>query len=158
MERMEAIRRHPLFQQEYGRLWAAETDRPFCRHTMEHLLDVARLMYIYALEDGADLSRDIIYAAALLHDIGRHQQLADGTPHEIAGARLAGEVLWDCGFESQEIVQIQRAIGAHRHVGEEDTLSRYLYWADKRSRPCYDCAASAECNWPNERRNLELSY
>ena len=155
---MDAIRRHPLFQQKYGQLWAAETDRTFCRHTMEHLLDVARLMYIYRLEDGADLPRDVIYAAALLHDIGRYEQMTAGTPHEIAGARLAGEILWDCGFESREIVQIQRAILAHRQNGEEDPLSRYLYRADKQSRPCYACAAAADCNWPDEKRNRGIIY
>ena len=36
--------------------------------------NVARLMYIYALEEHLELPKELIYAAALLHDIGRAQQ------------------------------------------------------------------------------------
>lgn len=42
---------------------------------MEHFLDVARLMYIYNLEDQAGFSKEMIYAAGLLHDIGRYEQM-----------------------------------------------------------------------------------
>ena len=62
---------HPFFQELVQNLQQAEKGRIFCRHTMEHFLDTARLMYIYNLEDGAPVKKDIIYAAALLHDLGR---------------------------------------------------------------------------------------
>ena len=68
-------------------------DRIFCRHTPEHFLDVARLMYIYSLENKLNLSREIIYATALLHDIGRAQQYLSGISHDIAGAEIAGKIL-----------------------------------------------------------------
>ena len=43
---------HPFFQELVQNLQQAEKGRIFCRHTMEHFLDTARLMYIYNLEDG----------------------------------------------------------------------------------------------------------
>lgn len=156
MEWVEAIRRHPRFQEEYARLWAAEENRVFCRHTMEHLLAVARLMYIYNLEEGAGLSKELIYAAALLHDVGRYQQIAEGTPHHIAGARLAGEILTDCGFSPEERQQIQEAILAHRAGNGGSLLAAYLYRGDKRSRACFACPAEPECNWPDEKKNMQI--
>ena len=82
-----------------------EKDRKFCRHGMEHLLDVARLMYIEALEAGEDAPRDLIYAAALLHDIGRSQT------HSIMHAVIGAHIAINRGL-SPEIVEIIR-----RHTG-----------------------------------------
>ena len=156
--RIAAIAAHPRFREQYALLRKAEEGREFCGHDMAHFLDVARLMYIYALEDGAALSRELIYAAALLHDIGRYAQLAAGTPHHIAGAALAGEILGDCGFAPEEIRRVQSAIAAHRAApgGEDDALAAYLYRADKASRCCWDCPAAAACNWPEEKRNKSI--
>ena len=53
---------------------AAEADRRFCRHSMVHFLDVARIGTIIALEEGLKINREWIYAAALLHDCGKHEQ------------------------------------------------------------------------------------
>ena len=158
MDRTEAIRRHPLFQEAYTHLQQLEADRIFCRHSMEHLLSVARLMYIYSLEDQSGLSRELIYAAALLHDIGRWEEAVHGTPHEAAGASLAGIILSNCGFSPEEIRRIQNAILSHRRSGGDDPLAIYLYRADKQSRPCYACPAVNACNWPDAKKNLQLIY
>ena len=40
MEILEAIRKHPLYVEYYKKLKYAEKDRRFCRHQMEHLLDI----------------------------------------------------------------------------------------------------------------------
>lgn len=72
MKRIQAVYSHPLYQKQFALLTNAEKDRIFCRHTMEHFLDVARLMYLYNLEEHAGLDKELIYAAALLHDIGRY--------------------------------------------------------------------------------------
>ena len=66
MERIQKILNHPLYQEQFKLLQDAEKDREFCRHTMEHFVDVARLMYIYTLEEKTNVSKDLIYAAALL--------------------------------------------------------------------------------------------
>ncbi|MGM9640460.1 MAG: HD domain-containing protein [Faecousia sp.] len=152
MERIHLLQQHPLFRQLYDALQKAEESRPFCRHNMEHFLAVARLMRIYNLEEGAGLSRDLLYGAALLHDLGRAEP---GTSHEIAGAEIAGNILPDCGFEPEEIEEIREAILGHRSPAlSKSTLRTYLYRADKASRNCFCCPAREECNWPREKMNL----
>ncbi|MGN1306151.1 MAG: HD domain-containing protein [Faecousia sp.] len=160
MERVHRIQSHPLFQTLWKSLQEAEEARVFCRHTMEHFLDVARLMYIYALEDGAKLRKDVIYAAALLHDIGRYEQLVSGTPHDIAGARLAGEIMRDCGFDADEIQSVQSAVSVHRKqdAAGAEALSAYLYRADKQSRLCFACPVREACNWSEEKKNIWIEY
>ena len=49
MKRINAIMRHPLFVQQLTLLEELEAQRPFCRHDLTHLLDVARLMWIDVL-------------------------------------------------------------------------------------------------------------
>ena len=169
MKRIDAIYTHPLYQQHFLALQEREKDRFFCRHTMEHFLDVARLMYIRNLEEQAGLPKELIYAAALTHDIGRNEQYVSGKPHEKAGARLAGEILKKCGFREEEIQKIQTAILSHRgSKGTEsqkndyqedrdiEKLSQYLYWADKKSRNCFSCPACEECNWSEQKKNLSI--
>ena len=53
MKRIDQILSHPVFREQFALLQEAEKDRIFCRHTMEHFLDVARLAYIRALEENA---------------------------------------------------------------------------------------------------------
>ena len=160
MKRIQAVYSHPLYQEQFSLLTDVEKDRIFCRHTMEHFLDVARLMYLYNLEEHAGLDKELIYAAALLHDIGRYEQIAHGTPHDIASAQMAQLILAETGFADTEIHQIQDAILHHR--GNEATgatpLALYLYRADKQSRNCFCCTASLECNWPESKKNLEIDY
>ena len=83
MPRLEAVRNHPLYRENYGLLEEAEQKREFCRHQMPHLLDVARIAYILNLERQLGIEKEVIYTAALLHDIGKFGQYRDGIPHEI---------------------------------------------------------------------------
>lgn len=160
MKRIQAIYSHPFYQEQFRLLSDAEKDRIFCRHTMEHFLDVARLMYLYNLEEHAGLEKELIYAAALLHDIGRYEQIAHGIPHDVAGARIAREILSDCSFSDDDICLIEDAILHHRGdtASGETLLARYLYRADKQSRNCFCCPVSSECNWPAQKKNLEIDY
>ena len=160
MKRIDQILSHPVFREQFALLQEAEKDRIFCRHTMEHFLDVARLMYIYTLEDQAGFSKEMLYAAGLLHDIGRYEQMEQGTPHHLAGARLAEIILTDCGFSPAEQEPILAAIRSHRvkDTAETPLFSRYLYRADKQSRNCFSCPARAACNWPEEKMNLTIRY
>lgn len=160
MKRIDQILSHPVFREQFALLQEAEKDRIFCRHTMEHFLDVARLMYIYTLEDQAGFSKEMLYAAGLLHDIGRYEQMEQGTPHHLAGARLAEIILTDCGFSPEEQEPILAAIRSHRvkDTAETPLFSRYLYRADKQSRNCFSCPARAACNWPEEKMNLAIRY
>jgi putative nucleotidyltransferase with HDIG domain len=159
--RINAIRRHPRYVACYKRLEELEKDRIFCRHQMNHLLDVARIAYIRNLERGLDISREVIYATALLHDIGKGQQYEEGTPHEIASARIAEEILdslpTNLQFCAEEKEQILAAIRGHRRLREgAEPLEALLYESDKLSRTCFSCPAEAECNWNENKKNKEI--
>ncbi len=159
MNRVNQILFNPLYRQALEQTEFLERDRKFCRHGIAHFLDVARLAYIQCLEKGLDVEKDVIYAAALLHDIGRYQQYERGIPHETASAELAGEILPQCSFSDKECVQVQEAISGHRQQGggeESSVLGSLLYRADKMSRNCFACPVRAECNWPEEKMNMEI--
>lgn len=86
MQRVWRIYEHPFFEEGLAKNKDAEKERKFCHHDMNHFLDVGRLMYIFSMERGYALGKEEIYAAALLHDIGKWQQYKAGIPHEIASA------------------------------------------------------------------------
>ena len=95
---------------------------------------------------------------ALLHDIGRHEQYRTGTPHELASARIAPDILADCGYGQDEIREIGEAIALHRdgETGLRQDLAGILYRADKASRACFACRASGQCNWKEDRKNQKI--
>ncbi len=159
-ERINRIINHELFLKNLRKNEAAEADRRFSRHDMAHFLDVARIGRIINLEEQMGVDAELIYAAALLHDIGRHRQYEDGTPHEQASADIAPEILKDCGFDEKETAVIINAILQHRNSGviSECSLAGLLYRADKKSRPCFVCKVREECSWPDGKKNMRLDY
>lgn len=91
MERIDAIVRDPLFQECLAKTAEIEKEREFCKHDLQHFVDVARITYILILESGAlwsfikdnDLkgtreAKEVVYAAGILHDIGRWRQYETG--------------------------------------------------------------------------------
>ena len=160
MKRVDQIYEHPVFQEKYRALQVAEKDRVFCKHTLEHFIDVARLMYIYSLERELSISKEVIYAMALMHDIGRSDQIEKGIPHELAGADLCDAILPDCGFTKEEANTIKASILHHRNAAKDEKNPYYemLYWADKKSRNCFACDNKQECNWDEEKMNLKIEY
>lgn len=160
MDVIEKIRQHPLYLDCYEKLEKAEDDRIFCCHQMPHLLDVARIAYIQNLEGHLGFKKEIIYAAALLHDIGKYQQYEDGTPHEQAGARIAEKVLADIEFFTKEekAVIIQSILEHRRKKDRMSALGRILYESDKLSRACYACPARHQCNWSSEKKNRVIMW
>lgn len=158
MERVQKIWEHPLYQQCLASIRRLEENREFCRHTPEHFLDVARLTWILCREEQIDVSRPIVYAAGLLHDIGRFRQYQEGIPHDEASAALARQILPECGFDAREEEQIVEMILSHRHRGNPNPLCALFYRADKLSRSCFLCAARDRCDWPEEKKNLTIRY
>lgn len=158
MERINKILTDSLYQSYLEKNNRAEEKRRFCRHNMGHFLDVARIALILNEQENYGQEQEMIYAAALLHDIGRWMQYNDGTPHEQAGSMLAPEILKACGFMEEEAARIVRAIENHRNaeMKEEKNLSGLLYRADKLSRACFACEAEKECDWKNKKKNLRL--
>ena len=89
MTRVNRIRNHPLYRESLHNIEKLEQERIFCGHNAQHLLDTARLAYIENLELNLGISKEMIYAAALLHDIGRGLQYTEGIPHHEGGVKLA---------------------------------------------------------------------
>ena len=159
--RMHFIRNHPLYLSSYARLEELEKDRIFCCHQMNHLLDVARIACIFNLERNLGIEKDIIYSAALLHDIGKYRQYEEGIPHEIASTEIAGKILADMPadicFSGNEQQIILTAITGHRKLrANAEVLEALIYESDKASRACFACPAEPKCNWSNTKKNWEI--
>lgn len=125
-----------------------EEERQFCKHGFEHGLSVARIAYAYLLEkESTSLSKEVIYAAALLHDIGRWVEYQTGEDHAEVSARLALPLLETCDFNSEDIWAITEGIREHRqhHNDNLTLLGEALAFADDWSRDCRYCSAQALC-------------
>lgn len=136
-----------------------EQGRIFCLHDLPHFMDVARIAYIINLENNYGFPKDIIYGAALLHDIGRWKQYNEGISHDEASAELAPDILVESGYNKDEIKEIIKAIKHHRKgYDDKSSLSYLIYFSDKASRACYSCRATKECNWSQEKKNSLIKY
>ena len=160
MKRIDRILKHDTYLKCVKKNHRYEKSRIFCRHDMGHFLAVARIAHILNLEKGLCLNKELLYAAALLHDIGRFRQYEDDIPHDKASAELAPEILRDSGFTQEEIELIVDAIKNHRNetIKKEKSLRGILYRADKLSRNCYFCAAEKKCDWKQGKKNTRLRY
>lgn len=156
--RIEAILRDPCYREYIDKNLIKEKDRRFCRHTFQHLLDVARITYILMLETGDihrfmeanDLNlrtaKELVYASALLHDIGRWKEYDTGEDHSKVSAELAVSILETAGFSESEIKLVCDGISEHRRLSENPSLlGERLFRADNLSRICLQCEARNEC-------------
>ncbi len=162
MKRVWSVYCDPLIKQYLSDIEKFEKDRVYCRHGWYHLINTARIAYILNLENNYGISKEIIYTAALLHDIGKVREYKDGIPHDKAGAEIAKEVLIRCGFTKDEIYLITNAICLHRSISNDFSrstetmsgdLAKLIHDADKLSRECYSCGAYDSCKWKDEKKN-----
>ncbi len=160
MERVNQIYKNPTYQEHIRKIKLAEENRIFGHHDVDHFLAVARIATIMNLEEGLGIDKELIYATALLHDIGRHVQYADGTPHDVASVKYAPEIMNEAGFEAWEQEEILHAIAEHRNakIASEKSLAGIIYRADKASRACYACEVQDQCNRADEKRNFVIKY
>lgn len=160
MDRIDRILKHETLLYHLNEIRKREVDRKFDKHDLSHLLDVARIGEIINLESSLGLEREIIYAAALLHDIGRDIEYDCGTLHDLASAEIAPQILKDCGFNDSETDLIVDAIRNHgdASVSKENSLRGVLYRADKASRTCFACDVVQECHWSDEKKNWKIRY
>lgn len=158
MKRVNRILKLDIYQDYVEKNYLAERKRRFCRHDMAHFLDVARIAMILNESEKYGIPQEIIYAAALLHDIGRWKQYEDGTPHEKVSAALSSEILSKCRFTEEEAHTVITAIGNHRNeeMKEDKDLNGLLYRADKLSRACFACRMEEACNWKQDKKNRKL--
>ncbi len=161
MDRCTNIIENRQYQLYLSKNEEQESERVFCGHHFEHLLAVARLTYLLLLEEGQPfISREIAYAAGLLHDIARWQEYQTGADHAEASSKLAGPILEKAGFLLSERQLIQKAISQHRSMDNDSQhtspLSRALRKADQYSRLCFKCDERSNCykleQQPHKRR------
>lgn len=157
MNKVNEIINNKLFIDKIQKLKLIEKDRIFCKHGIEHLLDVARIAYIKNLEEKLGYDKEVIYGAALLHDLGRVSEYEENIPHHVGGISIAEEILHETSYTDIEIDLILKAIGNHRNKNA-DGLSEILYLSDKKSRNCFLCESQKECNWSTEKRNKNILY
>lgn len=160
MDRVNAILKHKTYRKYYDQIEKIEKDRIFCRHQMPHLLDVARIAYITNLERNLGYDREVIYAAAILHDIGKSFQYEERIPHEIAGEKVASEILdtlpEGLAFSAEERRDPGCSPGTPEKKRRAEPIAALFYDSDKRSRTCFSCPAEKECNWKDEEKNKEI--
>ncbi len=158
-DKINLIVKNHSFQYNLRKIEELEKNRQYCLHNMQHFLDVARLMYIISLENDFNIPKYIIYTTALLHDIGRGEQYENGTAHNIASVKISKEILKQCEYYDEDIDKILDAIGNHRNDTKNfNNLSDLLYKCDKLSRNCVHCTASVGCKWPQEKKNMKITY
>ncbi len=160
MEKYEKIIHNEEYKRCIDEIEEYEKNRQFGHHDMSHFLDVARVGMILNLTEDYKVPKTLLYAAALLHDVGRAVQYKDGTDHDIASVEISTRILETTDYTPDEKAAILKAIGDHRtpDVKETKTLSGLLYRADKLCRPCFWCMAEKECNWKSDKKNMELIW
>ena len=160
MERVNRILKNPYYKECIDKIGDWEKNRIFCGHDTNHLLHVARIAMLINQEENLAIPKEQVYAAALLHDIGRFVQYECGEDHAVVSARMAPDILKAAGFMETEILEITQAILNHRNkaVAGEPNLRGILYRADKLSRDCYFCKAEPECDWSREKKNAGIVW
>lgn len=157
MKNIDIIFNNVQYRNALKSLKEYEKDREFCNHTIEHFIDVARIAYIMVLEENLNISKEVIYAIGLLHDIGRVKQYEEGISHDIASVEMSKEILKETNFTSDEINIILSGIVSHRKESDK-RLEEIIYKADKLSRQCFNCKVKRECYWKDEKKNLAIKY
>lgn len=158
MDKINEILQNDIFKLNMEKLEKLEENREFCRHGINHSLDVARIAYIITLENGLDYSKDIIYAIALLHDIGRVMQYEKGVSHHEGSVILAKEILKNTSYDDEEISIIIEAIKNHRNKENASEFNKLIFKSDKLSRNCFMCKSYDECYWDSNKKNNIINY
>lgn len=157
MENINIILNNKEYKHALEKLSEYERNREFCNHTIEHFMDVSRIAYIMVLEEKLNVSKEVIYAIGLLHDIGRVKQYEEGIHHDIASVEMSKEILKETRFTDEEINIILNGIANHRKESD-NKLEEIIYKADKLSRQCFNCKAEKECYWSSEKKNFKITY
>ena len=157
MKNIDIIMNNSMYTESLEKLKKYEENREFCNHTIEHFIDVARIAYIMVLEEDLKVSKEVIYAIGLLHDIGRVKQYEEGIHHDIASVDMSREILKETSFTEEEVKIILNGIANHRKESA-NKLEEIIYRADKLSRQCFSCKAENECYWSKDKKNFKITY
>jgi uncharacterized protein len=158
MKRVEILVNDTLYNQYLQRNKEEEGPKA-CQNDFRHHMDVARITYILVLEhndlnyfikehnlSGRLAAKEVIYAAGLLHDIGKWQEYKTGIDHASFGAKLAREILPRAFFNPSEVELIARAIYEHSNISSNMSfLGERLHRAENLARICFNCEYAEEC-------------
>ena len=103
MKKVNEILNNTIYKKCIKEIEVMEQDRVFCRHNINHFLDMARIAYILVLEEGLSYSKEVIYAIGLLHDIGRAQEYKNNINHDEAGVMISEKILKETSYSTDEI-------------------------------------------------------
>ena len=140
------------YRSQLKELALLERDREFCRHDIFHFLSVARISVILCNRRKIKISEDLLYSAALMHDLGRIDEIKFGISHEIASVERAKKLLSPTLFSEEEKALISKLILNHRKYTPDILLSTF-HEADIISRPCGFCEVREKCKWSEEKKN-----
>lgn len=159
MEYVRKLIQETDYLERMKQLEELETERRFCRHGLEHVLDVARIAWILVLEEKLPYEKETIYLTALLHDMGRILEYQEGIPHHEAGQKIAEGFLRQIGYPGEKGMLIVTAIGEHRKKDKlNDDFINVIKRADSLSRNCFFCEVQEACKWKEERKNKTILY
>lgn len=180
MKFSDKVLKHPIFLKFIKEIKDMENGRSYCHHELEHAVDVARLAWIYYLEDTLavdapnvtelhrkwessgvwtdeiETKKDLFYTAALLHDIGRGVQYQTGVHHSVSGLEPAKQILEDVEIPKDWEKQILDVIAEHADDNMdrlEKDLEYYIAKADHDSRLCFACEVRESCKWTEDEMN-----
>lgn len=148
--KIKKILNHKLFIENMRKIIQIEENRIYCKHDIFHCFDVARICYIIVLENNLHYDKDVIYALALLHDIGRAKQYESGEDHSLIGGEIAAQIMHDVAFSEHDIELVKDII--LKHSGEHNilspkTLKEAFLKSDFLARKCSFCSAIDTCKW-----------
>lgn len=168
MKRVELLLKDALYVDYIKRNADEESIIKYCQHGLQHHIDVARIAYILVLEhndfnyfvkdsglSGKLAAKECIYAAGLLHDIGKWNEYRTGVDHAAYGSKLTREILPRVFFNPTEVDLISTAIYEHRNISRDMSfLGERIHRADNLSRVCSQCEERVKCP---KRGNKEYS-
>lgn len=174
MKRIELLLKDELYQENLSLNMREEQEQRYCLHDFQHHLDVSRIAYILVLENndfnyfikdnglsGKLAAKELIYAAGLLHDIGKWKEHQEGVDHALLGSRLAREILPRVFFKPHEVEIIARAIYEHSNISKDMSfLGERLHRADNLSRISNLSLLCSECSYRNlcsKVKNMEIT-
>jgi hypothetical protein len=100
----------------------------------------------YRQEEARRAVKELVYAAGLLHDIGRWLEYETGEDHALVSGKLAVPILMESGFLDNEISLIVAAIREHRGTEEKKSyLGMVIARADNLARGCVLCQTKDGC-------------
>lgn len=161
-KQIERLLQHPIYQKRLALLQELEGNRIYCGHDLSHFFAVGRIAETLSKENHLSHSNDVLWASALLHDMGRVEQYQQGISHDKASVAFAREILLSLGWDQADMELVCEAIGSHskrfavkdrwENRTELRSLAEVLSFADHFSRKCYECKGADSCKWPEEER------